>query len=100
MVVRAVVHARLLGLRILTLDARVVVGRPVDPLTVFDPATTVALTADRLPRSAAAAPRSLHREAASAPELSRAVELLAYGAETLERSRRFTDQSAARRRVS
>jgi hypothetical protein len=99
-VIRAVVHARLLGLRILSLDARVVVGQPPAPFTAFDPDTTVPATAERFRSSPPGAPRSLHRDMASAPDLSRAVELLAYGAETLERSRRFTDRSAARRRVS
>jgi hypothetical protein len=98
-VVRAVVHARLLGLRILSLDARVVVGPPPAPFIAFDPDTTVQATAERLRNSTPGAPRSLPREVASAPDLSRAVELLAYGAETLERCRHFTDRSAARRGV-
>ena len=97
-VVRAVVHARLLGLRILSLDARVVVGRPADPITAVDPDTAVPSAAARL-RSPATAVRPLPRgDADPAPELSQAIELLADVAETRERSRRFTDESG--RRVS
>ena len=98
-VVRAVVHARLLGLRILSLDARVVIGPRPAPFTAVDPDTPVQARVEG-PRNVASGARSLPRDAASAPDLSRAVELLAYGTETLARSRHFTDRSAARRAVS
>jgi hypothetical protein len=55
MVVRAVVHARLLGLRLLTLDARVVVApAEVEPsaLDLMTPVTVDDLTAPMAPRSA------------------------------------------------
>jgi hypothetical protein len=98
-VVRAVVQARLLGLHILSLDARVVVGRSADPVTALCPDPTARSTTQRL-ASPARAVRQVHDgNAPSTPDLSHAVELLAYVAETLERSRRITDESTARRRV-
>lgn len=85
-VVRAIVHARLLGLRLLTLDARVVVNPPDGPVSAFGVEPIVPVRVDRLP-----SPTSRSRPVAvTGPDLSRAVELLASGAETLERSRRVS----------
>jgi hypothetical protein len=91
-VVRAVVHARLLGLHILSLDARVVVGRPPDRFTALDPEVSVRARPEPLPSSAPRGPRPVHRDG-SASALSRAVELLADGEETLERSRRLAHRA-------
>ena len=79
LVVQAVIHARLLGLRILSLDARVVVGRPPDPVMRFAP--------------------EVNGDIAAASGLSRAVELLTDGADTLERSRRLAHRSVPARRA-
>lgn len=98
-VVRAVVHARLLGLHILSLDARVVVGRSADPVIAHYPDAAVPTTPERLRNPARAVRPGSDGDAASTPNLSQAVELLAYVAETLERSRRLRDESTARRRV-
>jgi hypothetical protein len=89
-VVRAVVHARLLGLRILSLDARVLVVRPPAPLPAFDATTD----GRPMPMSEPAptrgtSPQPLHRGGTSNAGLSRALELLTDGTETLERSRRL-----------
>jgi hypothetical protein len=86
-VVRAVVHARLLGLRILSLDARVMIGPPPAPVTSVDPPAPVPAVGDWRRGSAPGPYRSLPRDVVAGPDLSRAVELLAHGADTLERSR-------------
>jgi hypothetical protein len=91
MVVRAIVHARLLGLRILSLDARVVVSKAPEAFTRVDLTDPVPARAWTLRSSARQASRSLHSDAASGQDLSHAVELLARGTETLERSRRSTE---------
>jgi hypothetical protein len=96
MVIRAVVHARLLGLRLLTLDARVVVGspQPADGVTL-DPDATVLSPSDvvlplpgeaslALPLASGRRPASLGR----ASDLAQAKQLLAQGADTLQRARR------------
>ena len=85
-VVRAVVHARLLGLRILSLDAHVVVARPPAALSAVDVDTVAPATVERLRGLAFEGTRAPQQGVA--PDLSQAVELLACGAETLARSRR------------
>ncbi|WP_426566200.1 hypothetical protein ACPPVT_06500 [Angustibacter sp. McL0619] len=90
-VVRAVVHARLLGLRILSLDARVVVGRAPLSLTACD-ATTMATAEPG--HSPTPAPRAVHNDGASVANLINAARLLADGHETLERSRRLSARTA------
>lgn len=87
MVIRALVRARLFGIQLLTLEARVVV-RPDDgdwtvlPPLVFSPR-----------ESLAGGPRSANRGAvpslASQPALERAIALVEQSAGTLERSRRL-----------
>lgn len=89
MVVRAVVHARLLGLRILSLDARVVVGGQETPLAM--PVPELAGSDQWTPIAMRPAGRPPGR-----PDLSRAIELLAVGAETLERSRSVRTQNGPR----
>ena len=75
--IRAVVHARLLGIRLLTLDARVVVANDVDTradgLAVPDRLTLVAPDPDAVP---------VERSG----DVTTARELLAEGADTLARS--------------
>jgi hypothetical protein len=96
--VRAVVHARLLGLRILSLDARVVVARPPGPTTALGASTrqdVVPIVGQRSSRGTP--PQSLHRDGTSDAGLSRALELLADGTETLERSRRLTARTTRAR---
>jgi len=98
MLIRAVVHARLLGLRLLTLDARVVVAES-DPI---EPAIDAVVEVDPaiLPPTRAYAPssgrqgirdsRALQRDAASKPNggMGQARELLAQVADTLADLRR------------
>lgn len=99
MLIRAVVHARLLGLRLLTLDARVVVA-DLDSAAIdvvervdVDPALTSLRPPEASRRAVAADGTSDH--AASRPGrpgleggVTRARELLAQGADTLARTRR------------
>jgi hypothetical protein len=97
-VVRAVVHARLLGLRLLTLDARVVVApaeaepgglnlvipAPVD----YEPAPRGNVVGAGTPAGAALAGRPRHPSADGG--VTRARELLAEGTHTLEQTTRET----------
>jgi hypothetical protein len=98
MLIRAVVHARLFGLRLLTLDARVVVAEsdPVGPalgaVVDVDPAI---MPVTHMDASYAEPPgirdaRATRREAASEPNggVGQARELLAQGADTLANLRR------------
>ncbi len=75
--IRAVVHARLLGIRLLTLDARVVVANDVDTsragLAAPDRLTLVAPDPDAVP-------------VARSGDVTTARELLAQGADTLART--------------
>jgi hypothetical protein len=85
MTIRALVRARLFGMRILTLEARVVVGMhdglpAVMPPLILSPHGPS--TSD--PRSS----QSGLASAGTGPGLVRAIELLAQGMDTLERSRR------------
>ena len=90
-VVRAVVHARLLGLRLLTLDARVVVAPAEVEPTSLDLMTSVAVDDDRLrpgrgsgdPGQPALADRP---PSSTDGGVSRARELLAEGTHTLARA--------------
>lgn len=77
MVIRALVRARLLGLRLLTLEARVVV-QPRDDDRVLLPSVV-------LPPGQPAGRKPLPR---SGPGLARAVELVEQSTDTLARSRR------------
>ncbi len=98
MVIDAFVRARLLGLRLLTLEARVVVGPEAGPRTVVRPPLVYSV-ADRpapLPPALAPDPNGPYPVAAPAPGLARAVQLVEQGADTLERSRRRTAIAAAR----
>jgi hypothetical protein len=96
MVVRAVVHARLLGLRLLTLDARVVVAPAEAGPTSLDLMAPVAvddLTApkDQVVGAATPASRALAGRPPPQPAdggVSRARELLAQGTHTLARTAR------------
>jgi hypothetical protein len=85
MVIRALVRARLLGLKILTLEAQVVVGtsdgHPVVTAPVIDAAPEPAALGSRPYRPGP--PTS-----GPAPGFARATELLEQSAEALERSRR------------
>lgn len=82
MTIRALVRARLFGMQILTLEARVVVGTddglPAVILSPHGPSTSN-------PRSS----QSGLASAGTGPGLVRAIELLAQGTDTLERSRRL-----------
>lgn len=84
MVIRALVRARLLGMQILTLEARVVVGpdhgQPVITPLIVSSQESSALS----PRS----PRPGPVSARSGSEFARAIELLRQGTDALERSRR------------
>jgi hypothetical protein len=85
MVIRAQVRARLLGMQLLTLEACVVVGTGNGSRTVAPPL----ILSPRGPggsgsRSSGPGPAS----SGSGRGLVRAIELLAQGTETLERSRR------------
>jgi hypothetical protein len=93
MLIRAVVHARLFGLRLLTLDARVVVAEsdPIEPSldAVVDVEQTImSLTSSDGPYSERQGIRDFRaprRDAAPKPNggVGQARELLAQGAETL-----------------
>jgi hypothetical protein len=99
--IRAVVHARLLGMRLLTLDARVVVANNVDPmrdrlaapdrlaLVAPDPRTVpFERTASRPGRSGNAAPtKATAAMRAVDGDVTTARALLAQGADTLARVR-------------
>jgi hypothetical protein len=98
MLIRAVVHARLLGLRLLTLDARVVVAEsdPTEPamdaVVQVDP-TVMPLTRTYAPnreRQGIRHSRALRRDAVPKPNggMGQARELLAQGADTLAGLRR------------
>jgi hypothetical protein len=98
MLIRAVVHARLLGLRLLTLDARVVVAESdpiehaMDAVVEVDPEITP-LTPTYAPYSERQGIRDSHalqRDAVPKPNggVSQARELLAQGADTLAGIRR------------
>jgi hypothetical protein len=85
MVIRALVRAKLLGLRILTLEARVVVKPDGDNWTVLPPL----VVSSRESREILS--RTASRQVVSAmsePGLERAIELVEQGTDTLERSRR------------
>jgi len=79
--VRAVVHARLLGLRLLTLDARVVVANRVGPSFDAMVPTTPPLPRGRAPLGAVDG------------DVLTARQLLAQGADVLARTRAPTDGS-------
>lgn len=98
MLIRAVVHARLLGLRLLTLDARVVVaesdpiGPAIDAVVEVDPAI-MPLTRTYAPyseRQSIRDSRALQRDTVPKPNggVGQARELLAQGADTLAGLRR------------
>ena len=95
MLIRAVVHARLFGLRLLTLDARVVVAEsdPIEPaldaVVEVDP-TIMPLTRTYAPDSERQGLRATRRDAAPEPNggVGQARELLAQGADTLAGLRR------------
>ena len=98
MLIRAVVHARLFGLRLLTLDARVVVAEsdPIEPAidAVVEVDPTIMPVTD-MDASYAEPPgirdaRATRREAAPDPNggVGQARELLAQGADTLANLRR------------
>ena len=98
MLIRAVVHARLLGLRLLTLDARVVVAESdsiepaMEAVVDVDPAT-MPLTRTYAPsreRQGIRDSRALPRGAVPEPNggVGQARELLAQGADTLAGLRR------------
>jgi hypothetical protein len=85
MVIRALVRARLLGLQLLTLEARVVVEtgnsqRPVAPSLVLSPSARSGRGLQST-SSELAFPEAV-------TEFARAIELLEQGSDTLERSRR------------
>lgn len=90
-IVRAVVHARLLGLRLLTLDARVVVApAEVEPASL-DLMTPLVVDNESAPRShvvAAASPAGAGRPPSRAGDggVNKARELLAEGTHTLARA--------------
>ena len=90
-VVRAVVHARLLGLRLLTLDARVVVAPAEVEPTSLDLMTSLAVDSETAPRGhvvSAATPVGAVRPPPPSADggVSRARELLAQGTHTLARA--------------
>ncbi len=90
MVIDAFVGARLLGLKLLTLEARIVLGkehglRQVVQARALDP---VAGHQRRRPAALAPVPEYAVPGVAGGPELDRARELLAEGEDTLARSRR------------
>jgi hypothetical protein len=90
-VVRAVVHARLLGLRLLTLDARVVVAPAEVEPTSLDLMTSLAVDHETVPRGhvvSAATPADAGRPPPPSADggVGRARELLAEGTHTLARA--------------
>jgi hypothetical protein len=94
MVIDALVRARLLGLQLLTLEASVVVGTLDGPTRVLGPPLlySVADQPDSCAPAVAPGPGNSHADAAAplAPgpaRLTRAVQLVEQGADTLERSR-------------
>jgi hypothetical protein len=93
-VVRAVVHARLLGIRLLSLDAQVLIGPAAWTPTAdraFHPTESALVPADGagyvLP-PARVAGRGVGASNGSTAGLARATELLAEGSAALSRSRR------------
>ncbi len=93
MVIDALVRARLLGLQLLTLEARVIVGTGDGPHRVVRPPLVYSVADQPDPRSPALAPGPAghtYLPAAPAPGLARAVQLVEQGADTLERSRRHS----------
>jgi hypothetical protein len=88
-VIRAVVHARLLGIRLLTLDACVVVGPPDLGYDANDPLTTLSATTDGHRWTTADSSAAAARLRDPAPGLAQAVALLEEGAHTLAHSRRL-----------
>jgi hypothetical protein len=87
MIIRALVRARLFGMQILTLEARVVVGADNGSRAVAPPPHGPGGSGSRssVPALASSGP---------GPGLVRAIELLEQGMETLERSRRRGYHSA------
>ena len=99
MVIDARVRARLLGLQLLTLEARVIVGTEDGPRRVVRPPLVYSVADQPDPGSPALAPGPAghaYPAAAPAPGLARAVQLVEQGADTLERSRRRSAIAAAR----
>jgi hypothetical protein len=104
MVIDALVRARLLGLQLLTLEARVVVGTPDRPRRVVRSPLVYSVADQPDPRAPVLAPgpgEDSFTYAAAAPaagtaRLTRAVQLVEQGADTLERSRRGHAITAAR----
>jgi hypothetical protein len=90
MVIRALVRARLLGIQLLTLEACVVVGTGNSSRTVAPP-LILSPYGPGGPGSRSSGPGLAPY--GSGPGLARAIELLAQGTETLERSR-HTDREA------
>jgi hypothetical protein len=86
MVIRALVRARLIGLQLLTLEARVVVRPDDGDGRVLPPLVSV-------PRESrgAASPSAARRVGppVAEPRIERAIELVGQSADTLERSRRL-----------
>ena len=98
MVIDALVRARLLGLQLLTLEARVVVGTEDGLRRAVRPPLVYSVTDRPEPRSPALDPDpGADQVAAPAPGLARAVQLVEEGADTLERSRRRSVITAGRR---
>jgi hypothetical protein len=85
-----VVQARLLGIRLLTLDARVVVGPP-DPWNDvdIDPRPTLPAATNGTRWTTAESPDATGRLRDPSPGLAQAVALLEEGAHTLAHSRRL-----------
>lgn len=79
--VDASIHARLLGLRLLTVDATIVLV----PADVVGPSPTAPAAGRSAPRSSAAAPR---RAVAAGPRLAQAVRSINEAAEVLAETRR------------
>ena len=89
-VVRAVVHARLLGLRLLTLDARVIVSPPGVPHRApVSPDAVLLAPAEPVDRSPVPTSQARSTAQSRAPRLADAVQLLAQGADTLQEVRQL-----------
>jgi hypothetical protein len=91
MVIDALVRARLPGLQLLTLEARVIVGTEDGPRRVVRPPLVYSTADQPDPPAPALAPGpagGTYPAAAPGPGLARAVQLVEQGADTLERSRR------------